>query len=579
MNLKELAPKKGRVNPPSALNFLVQQIYGKGFDAWPTIPLKGMSDLTYQGIGVPKLYSEITVNAQREQAQHEKKYERGFLVSELLNPAPGGFPITLIGCVSLLLSLRQPPTDITLIKARQEAVAELVRCPDLKGVLERFIESVVTQDLLKEDFQPPINNFRGCIYRAYDERSERQFFRSVFHIYPKDDCIAPIALREVYGHYNWLDRIYTASYKYLHHLNNPPKANPESAYLNQIMADIKEFQQDKLSRMVKREPADHQEVKEPTKLFSKYLSHFSVILRERFYEWFKIRPLRNAALRSERLARAIEAVGKIDELLALAQYAENLIPPVVLPTILESPVHFFRGKQVRNPVMATFFSHESHYWDFHAQNWADSDPDRSKKAPNDFDFRGVSVITGPNSGGKSFDARTILLTQLLAQIGSFVPSLSLELSPADRLGYCYPINNKMRDPEGRFGTEMQIVSEEWKNSSPRSLIIFDELLHATTDKERRSTSLLISRGFSAKGTTMILMTHDFALANQLESLDLAILYQKEFKDGKPTFKLIPGICKDSRSERILRKYGLSEEALVAYLARFGRQLPAWGVKK
>ena len=47
--------------------------------------------------------------------------------------------------------------------------------------------------------------------------------------------------------------------------------------------------------------------------------------------------------------------------------------------------------------------------------------------------RRLLVITGPNMGGKSTYMRSVALVTLLAYVGSFVPAMTAEIGPVDRI--------------------------------------------------------------------------------------------------------------------------------------------------
>lgn len=554
--------------PSSALGFLIREV---------PIHLKGMSQSTYDHTGMWELRQVIQSNPSMSRRWYDQNSLVGdtYISSNYYHCDISGFPVSQIGDATLYLSLRQPPTDSSLIRAKQEAVAEIRSNPQLRTQLESFIEGTVAKSLLEERHDPAAEELRERIHRGYDETHEHQFNRLLKHLY----------FRERFGsepdkmyYYNWIHRVYAGSYRYLHHLSNVPDIHPHTRYLGELIEHLTDFQHDKIARLIKKTIPEYQKKTEPLNFFARFTNFITLPLRERVYEFSKLNPLRAACLESHRLVNAIDSLGKIDELLALAQYADNLIPPITLPIVEAAPAHFFTAEELRNPTLATSFNSE-YYLDPDSENWVSDGPDGMCQVGNDFTFGGgVSIITGPVSGGKTADAMTILQTQLLAQIGSFVPAISAHLAIADRIAYCGPANNELGDEEGRCGTEMAAIAEEWKHSSPKSLVIFDELLHATTDEERRDISGRILKAFSAMKNTTILITHDFEMAKRLRDLGLATVWRKQFKRGKPTFKIIRGISTNSQSEKVLGRYGLTEEAMAAYLEGFGQEMPDWGLE-
>ncbi len=138
--------------------------------------------------------------------------------------------------------------------------------------------------------------------------------------------------------------------------------------------------------------------------------------------------------------------------------------------------------------------------------------------PNDISLDGVKLtfITGPNGGGKTAFCKTIAQVQLLAQIGCYVPAEQAQLSVADRIFYQVPESNSLTDREGRFGTELQRTKAIFFASSPRSLVILDELAEGTTHQEKLEISHTILGGFYQVGNNTILVTHNYELAEQFQ---------------------------------------------------------------
>jgi len=66
-----------------------------------------------------------------------------------------------------------------------------------------------------------------------------------------------------------------------------------------------------------------------------------------------------------------------------------------------------------------------------------------------------------------------------------------------------------------------------------------------------------------------LVTHNHELARRLQQEGKSQNLQVEFKNRKPTYKITPGISKESHAELIAEKVGFSPKDIDAYLKRKG----------
>ena len=194
-----------------------------------------------------------------------------------------------------------------------------------------------------------------------------------------------------------------------------------------------------------------------------------------------IYPFRDQLKKSPEVHRLLDDIGLLDELLCLLRYPEKVAPHAAILPSLENLERFqasFKG--IRNPILAA-----------EMQNYVGNDIDLSKVR--------LTLITGPNSGGKTAFCKTLAQSQLMAQIGGFVVAEAACTTLADKIRHQAPEISQLRDGEGRFGTELRRTKEIFMSISPRSLVIMDELSEGTTHEEKIEISMNILDGFSKKG--------------------------------------------------------------------------------
>jgi hypothetical protein len=260
-----------------------------------------------------------------------------------------------------------------------------------------------------------------------------------------------------------------------------------------------------------------------------------------------IYPLRESFKKSTEVQQALDALGQLDELLSFDAFKDAFGHPMVLPTILEGEHHALDLTDVRNPILAK-------------QNLAYVGNDIALTQAR------MLLITGPNSGGKTAFCKTLAQTQLLAQIGSYVPAEKAQLTVADHIYYQAPEISQLTDGEGRFGTELRRTRDIFVAASPQSFVIMDELSEGTTHEEKIEISMNILDGFAQKGNTTLLITHNHALVDRYAQNPGVLARQVEFRQDQPTYRVVEGISRVSHADRVARKIGFAKEDIDRHLA-------------
>lgn len=258
-------------------------------------------------------------------------------------------------------------------------------------------------------------------------------------------------------------------------------------------------------------------------------------------------PFRDSLKKTTELHQLLDHLGQLDELLAFAAFAEGAGHPTVLPTLKNGKQHTLKFKGARNPILAP-----------ETPGYVGNDIDLSKAR--------LTLITGPNSGGKTAFCKTLAQTQVLAQIGAYVVAEEAEITIADRIFHQAPEISQLADGEGRFGTELRRTKAIFMSATPKSLVIMDELSEGTTHEEKIEISMNILDGFAKKGGSTLLITHNHALVDQYADRREALTRQVDFATGKPTFRLVPGISRVSHADQVAARIGFSKADIDRHLA-------------
>ncbi|MGG7056107.1 MutS-related protein [Nitrosomonas sp. ANs5] len=484
---------------------------------------------------------------------------------------------TRIGQSVLYRSLARPVTDAALLQKKQAALRELESDPDLCNALDRFIQKIAPDEsslyhLLYGEFAGGLTTddpkdkkdrleFGGYGYRQFidgtgfavdlvEEAEALPVPRSEY-LQTLVQALRDFAKSRTYALMH--GPIYISEGKFLTREEKPghlpiPRFRPSmfkwlpiTLFLT-IMLGLLYFFQNMLEE-----------------LGASYIGYGILILAVPIFPIILqavsasdrdsvIYPLQKLFRKSEELAKAMEALGMIDELLAFHQQAHASNGQMALPQILAGDQHQLVAAQARNPLLAS------------------TQPDY---VPNDIVLDGshrLLAVTGPNSGGKTAYCKTVVQIQLLGQAGAYVPVAEARLVPAEHIFYQIPDPGQLEEGMGRFAHELKQTREIFFNSSPRSLVVLDELAEGTTFEEKMTLSEYVLKGFHQLGATTILVTHNHELCERLQEEGIGNYLQVEFVAEGPTHRLIPGISRISHADRIASALGFSKEDVANHLA-------------
>ncbi len=118
---------------------------------------------------------------------------------------------------------------------------------------------------------------------------------------------------------------------------------------------------------------------------------------------------------------------------------------------------------------------------------------------------GVTLITGPNMGGKTVSLKTIGLLTAMAQYGLLVPAVSMELRP--RRFIRAHLASRVVQGLSKFAGEMNFVRHVLAHSHEDGLILLDELAHGTNPAEGAAVAQAVVERLCGEPTISVITTH------------------------------------------------------------------------
>jgi len=175
----------------------------------------------------------------------------------------------------------------------------------------------------------------------------------------------------------------------------------------------------------------------------------------------------------------------------------------------------------------------------------------------------ILIITGANMAGKSTYMRSVALTVVMAQAGSFVPAAHARVGIVDRIFTRVGAFDDLASGQSTFMVEMIELANILNNVTPRSLVILDEIGRGTSTLDgyciaRAVLDFLHGRG--ASGPKTLFATHFHEIASAENDLKRVRTYHFAVKDtGNDVIflrKLIPGATDRSYGIHVASLAGL-----------------------
>lgn len=212
--------------------------------------------------------------------------------------------------------------------------------------------------------------------------------------------------------------------------------------------------------------------------------------------------------------KTIHCLATLDVLLALAAFAADqkvCRPRIVAPNRNQKP--FLRLIQGRHPAHSQLFANSEYI----PNDVVIGSPSNVESGCQLEREHSLTLVTGPNMGGKSTLMRQVGLCVVLAQMGCFVPAEEFELTPVDRLFTRLGANDHILGGESTFFVELSETAAILKHATLHSLVLLDELGRGTATFDGTAIAYSVVDHLARRQCRTLFSTHYHSLVNDLST--------------------------------------------------------------
>lgn len=180
----------------------------------------------------------------------------------------------------------------------------------------------------------------------------------------------------------------------------------------------------------------------------------------------------------------------------------------------------------------------------------------------------ITILTGPNSGGKTRLMQSIALAQLLAQGGLPVPAAQAQVNRARGLFVSMFEEVRADQPEGRLGMELLRIRRLFEKLHPGDVVVLDELCSGTNPSEGEEIFQLVLELIAQLRPQVWISTHFLQLAQSLQAAHasdecslLSFLRVCLDRDERPTYRFEPGVANTSLAHQTAARLGVTRGEL------------------
>ncbi len=172
------------------------------------------------------------------------------------------------------------------------------------------------------------------------------------------------------------------------------------------------------------------------------------------------------------------------------------------------------------------------------------------------------VLTGPNTGGKTIALKTIGLAALFVAAG--LPFPCEEGSHVDLFGTVLADIGDAQSVESDLSTfsgQVMVLKEVLERAAPNTLVLLDEIAVGTDPSQGAALARAAVEALVAVGARVVVTTHYAELKALGSQDDRFCVAAAQYANGRPTYRLQPGLAGQSYALSTARRLGLPSGVL------------------
>ena len=181
----------------------------------------------------------------------------------------------------------------------------------------------------------------------------------------------------------------------------------------------------------------------------------------------------------------------------------------------------------------------------------------------------ITLVTGPNSGGKTRLLQALGWVQLLGQSGVYCPAAKASLPMVNGLFVSLVETESADQTEGRLGRELVRIRSLFEEIRNGSMVVMDELCSGTNPSEGVEVFALVLKLLRQVHPTAFVTTHflDFArsLRDEPPIEALEFLHVELDEDQMSTYQFVDGVAPTSLATLTAARLGVTFERLSSVL--------------